>query len=368
MPKKDYYKLLGVNENATKEEIKKAYKRLAKKYHPDLNKDDPKAADKFKEINEAASVLADDEKRNQYDRFGTTADAFGAGGFDSANFDDFGFDFDSIFDSFFGGSGFGDIFGRSSGRRKRRGDHLRYDLEITLEEAAEGTSRTITVPRLEKCHECNGKGVKDEDDIEKCPDCNGSGVMRRSARTPFGMFTTQTTCSRCRGQGTYIKKPCKECEGSGRIEKTRKIEIKIPAGSETGTNLRVRGEGEAGEQGAESGDLFVIIHVKQHKFFERHGNDIYAEVKIPFTTAALGGKIDVPTLLEGKAELKIPSGTQTHTIFKMSGKGIPSLHGHATGSEFIKVLIEIPKSLSKKQRELLEEFDKSDKKGFLGIF
>ena len=372
---KDYYKILGVDKNATKEEIKKAYKKLAKKYHPDLNKDDPNAADKFKEINEAASVLADDEKRAQYDQFGTTAEGF-QGGFGGFNFDDLmgnifnqGFDFDNIFDSFFGGS-FGGLFGGRRGRRRKRaGDDLRYDLEITLEEAAEGTKKTISVPRLETCPECDGKGAKSKSDILECPECDGSGVVRRTQRTPFGLFATTTTCRKCRGEGHYIKNPCSECGGDGRVQRTRKIELNIPAGAETGTNLRVTGEGEAGENGAESGDLYVIIHVKDHKIFERDGNDIYVKVPISFTTAALGGSIEVPTL-HSKATLKIPPGTQTGTVFRMKGKGIHSLHGYGTGSQLVEVEVQIPKKLNKKQKDLLKDFDKTvDKKGFLkGLF
>ena len=353
---KDYYKILGVSKNATKDEVKKAYKRLAKKYHPDLNKDDPDAESKFKEINEAAAILADDEKRSQYDQFGTAESPFGGvGGF---NFEDImsGFDFDSIFESFFGGN----IFG---GRRRgpRRGSDLRYDMEITLEEAAQGTKKTIAVPRAETCPECKGTGAKSDADIVNCPDCEGTGVSRRTMRTPFGMFSTQTTCRRCHGEGSMIKNPCKKCHGEGKIEITRKIEISIPAGAETGTNLRIHGEGEAGERGAETGDLYVIIHQKKHKLFERHGNDIYTEVPVSFVTAALGEEIEVPTL-ESKAKLKIPAGTQTDTVFRMKGKGIPSLHGYGKGSELIKVIVETPKKLTKKQKELLKEFNKENKK------
>jgi molecular chaperone DnaJ len=361
---KDYYKTLGVDKNATKEEIKRAYKRLAKKYHPDLNKDNPDAEPKFKEINEAASVLADDEKRSQYDQFGTTAENFGGHGFGGFNFDDLmgnifesGFDFDSIFDSFFGGS---NIFGRRRKGRERGAD-LRYDLEITLEEAAEGAEKTITIPRLERCPDCHGKGGEGE---EECPDCHGSGVLRRTQRTPFGLFSTQTTCRKCHGEGSIISKKCQKCHGEGRVEKTRKLEIKIPAGSETGTNLRVMGEGEAGQKGAAAGNLYVIIHVKPHKIFEREGNDLYVEVLLSFTTAALGGQIEVPTL-KGKAALKIPPGTQTGTIFRMRGKGMPSLHGDGNGDQNVRVRIITPKKLSKKQKELLSQFEKTEKNNLL---
>lgn len=359
---KDYYGILGVGRNATKEEIKKAYKNLAKRYHPDLNKEEG-SAEKFKEISEAAAVLADDEKRSQYDRFGTTADQFGQGfqGFDFSDFmrgSDFGFDFDSIFESFFGGG-----FGRQR-RGPSRGSDLRYDLEITLEEAYRGTTKNITIPRLEKCGKCNGLGAEKESDIANCPDCNGTGVIRRTQRTPFGILATTTTCRKCHGNGSYIKNPCSECNGKGTVKKTRKIEIKVPAGAEEGTNLRIRGEGEAGEKGAETGDLYVIIHAAEHDAFERHGDDIYTKVPIPFAVAALGGEVEVPTL-DGKAKLKVPAGTQSNTIFRMKGKGIPYLHGHGQGNENVEVIVEVPKKLTKKQKELLKEFDKeSGRKGF----
>lgn len=358
---KDYYQILGVEKNATKEEIKKAYKNLAKKYHPDLNKGEG-SAEKFKEISEAAAVLADDEKRSQYDKYGTTAEQFGQGfqGFDFSDFmrsSDVGLDFDSIFESFFGG-------GFRGRRGPSRGADLRYDLEINLEEAYSGATKGITIPRLEKCGKCHGSGAENEEDIVNCADCNGSGVVRRTQRTPFGMLATTMTCRKCHGSGSYIKNPCAECNGKGIVRKTRKIEIKIPAGAEEGTNLRIKGEGEEGEKGAGTGDLYVIVHMKEHDVFERHGDDIYVKIDIPFAIAALGGEIEVPTL-GGKAKLKIPSGTQSNTIFRMKGKGIPYLHGYGTGNENVEVIVEVPKKLSKKQKELLKEFDKeSGKKGF----
>jgi len=361
---KDYYNTLGVDKNATKEEIKKAYKKLAKKYHPDLNKDKD-STEKFKEINEAAAVLADDEKRTQYDQYGTTAEQFG-NGFQGFDFSDFmgqggGFDFDSIFEGFFGGRS---PFGRRSG--PKRGADLRYDLEITLEEAATGITKHIIIPRLEQCTKCHGSGAESESDIVNCPDCNGSGMQRRTQRTPFGLFATTTTCRKCQGQGKYIKKECQVCDGTGVVKKTRKIEIKVPAGAEEGTNLRVVKEGEAGEKSAEPGDLYIIIYVKEHDIFERQGDDIYVKIPIPFTIASLGGEVEVPTL-EEKAKLKIPAGTQNNTIFRMNGKGIPYLHGHGTGNENVEVIVEVPERLSRKQKELLKEFEKESKKK-KGIF
>ena len=359
---KDYYNTLGVEKTATKEEIKKAYKKLAKKYHPDLNKNND-STEKFKEINEAAAVLADDEKRTKYDQFGTTADQFkGFEGFDFSDIMSSGnFDFESIFEGFFGGRG---PFRASRG--PSRGDDLRYDIEITLNEAAEGATKHIVVPRLESCPKCHGSGAESESDIVSCPDCNGSGIQRRSQRTPLGIFQTQTTCGKCRGQGKYIKNECAVCDATGVVKKTRKLEIKVPAGAEEGTNLRLVKEGEAGEKGAASGDLYVVIHVKEHDVFERHGDDIYVKVPIPFTIATIGGEIEVPTL-NGKAELKIPAGTQNNTIFRMKDHGIPYLHGDGRGNQNVEVFIEVPEKLSKKQKEILREFDKElkKKKGFL---
>jgi len=363
---KDYYKILGVSENTSKEEIKRAYKRLAKKYHPDLNKEDHADAEKFKEINEAASILGDDKKRAQYDRFGKTTEGFGPGasGFDfnDFGFSDFGFDFEDIFDTFFSRG-----FGRHS-RGPRRGADLRYEMEITLEEAAFGAKKHISVPRMEKCKECNGSGAKSSLDITTCDKCNGSGHIQQTRRTPFGIFSTTTVCPKCRGEGKIIKNPCPECEGTGRVHHDRKIEITIPKGIDNNNELRIAGGGEAGIKNGSSGDLYVVIHVKQHELFEREENDIYCEIPVSFAQAALGSEIDVPTL-KGKAKLNIPAGTQTNTIFRMKGKGIPDLHGYGTGSQNIKVIIETPTKLTKKQKELLKEFEKESKKekGFFGF-
>ena len=274
------------------------------------------------------------------------------------------FDFENIFEGFFGGRS---PFGGGRRRGPRRGADLRYDLEITLNEAAEGITKHIVIPRLEQCTKCQGSGAESDSDIVSCSDCEGSGVQRRTQRTPFGIFQTQTTCGKCRGQGKYIKKECAVCDGTGVVKKTRKLEIKVPAGAEEGTNLRIAGEGEAGEKGASTGDLYVIIYVKEHEIFERQGDDIYVKVPIPFTIAALGGEIEVPTLNE-KAKLKIPSGTQNNTIFRMKDKGIPYLHGNGKGDQNVEVVIDVPEKLNKKQKELLKEFEKESKKkkGFLG--
>jgi len=362
---KDYYDVLGVSKNATKEEIKKAYKGLAKKYHPDLNKSNPDAEKKFKEINEAASILGDDEKRQQYNQFGD-ADAFkraggqGFGGYDFGGFGDFAsFDFGDIFDKFFSGGGMRQ-------RGPATGQSIRADIEISLEDAANGVTKTLEIPRVESCGHCKGSGAESELDIKSCNECNGSGVSKRTQRTPFGTFATTTTCGTCRGRGKIVERECRKCDGTGLVKNERRIQINVPAGAEEGTNLRVTGEGEAGEYGARPGDLYVVIHVAEHKVFQRDGDDLYVKVGVSFATAALGGEIEVPTL-EGKATLKIPSGTQTGTTFRMRGKGIPFLHGRGSGDENVEISIEVPKKLSKKQKELLREFSKtSKKKGLFG--
>lgn len=363
----DYYEILGVKKDATKAEIKKAYKKLAKKYHPDINKGSD-AADKFKKINEAAAVLGDDQKRQQYDQYGKTADQFG-NGFQGFDFSDFGFgsgndfDFGDIFDTFFGGGA--SPFGRRRRSGPQRGASLRYDLEISLEEASTGITKEIVVPRLERCEKCNGSGAKSQSDIVSCPECNGAGVVRRAQRTPFGMFSTTANCAKCKGKGQYIKHECSACDGTGVVRKTRNIKVKIPAGAQSGTNLRIVGEGEAGEKGAPSGDLYVMVHVKDHEIFERHGDDIYIKIHLPFTIASLGGEIEVPTL-KGKAKLKIPAGTQSNTTFRMRDKGIPYLQSLGSGDQNVEVIISVPKKLNKKQKDLLKQFEKESKnKSFL---
>jgi len=361
---KDYYKILGVDKNASKEEIKRAYKRLAKKYHPDLNKD-ADASEKFKEINEAASVLADDNKRAQYDQFGT-ADfkGFDFGGFNFGDFNFGSFNFDDIFDMFTGG-GFRSYTRKRSGAV--RGNDLRYDLEIELEDAAFGSDKEILVPKFVKCTKCHGSGAEHNSDVKNCDECNGSGYVRKTTRTPFGIFQQSGTCRRCGGEGKVIKNPCTICDGSGRVHKNTKLKIKIPNGVKTGTQLRVEGEGEAGARGGSSGDLYVFINIKDHNIFDRKGNDIYIDIPISFALAALGGEIEVPTLDGKKAKLKIPSGTQTDTLFRLKGKGIPNLRSYGTGDEKVRVVVQVPKRLNKKQKDLLKQFEKElGKKGVLG--
>lgn len=361
---KDYYEVLGVGKNASKEDIKEAYKKLAKQYHPDLNKN-PNAAEKFKEINEAAAVLSDEQKKAQYDHHGAEGgQASGFSGFDYSDFmsdiGDFGFDFDNIFESFFGGKR------GPRARRRQRGSDLRYDMEIELEDAAFGSSKTIEIPRLEECDKCKGTGAENKSDIVTCNECGGRGAMTRNQRTPFGIFSTTTTCRKCRGEGKYVKNECLQCDGKGFVRKTRKIEVKIPRGAVDGTNLRIQGGGEAGDKGTSPGDLYIVTHIKPHKVFERRSNDVYAKAKIPFTTAALGGEIEVPTL-KGKAGLKVPPCTQSNTVFSMKGLGIPDLHNNYLGDEYVEVIISVPEKLTKKQRQILEDFEKeTGKKGFFG--
>jgi molecular chaperone DnaJ len=369
---KDYYKTLGVSKDSSREDIKKAYKRLAKKYHPDVNKE-LGAAEKFKEINEAASVLGDDQKREQYDRFGTTD--FGAGapgaGFDFSGFGDINdFDFGDIFESLFTGGSFG---GFRSGTRRggpKRGSDLRYDLEVDLEEAVAGGEKHIIIPRYERCKKCDGTGAASKDSVIDCPECDGRGVSTRTQRTPFGIFQSTTTCRRCRGEGKVIEKPCTECGGAGRTEEERKIKVDIPPGVESGTTLRLSGQGEAGEKGGRAGDLYVVTHVRKHEIFERKGTDLYVQVPISFVSAVLGGELDVPTIA-GKARLKIPSGTQSNTLFKMKNKGVPSIDGAFTGDQYVRVVVHTPENLNAKQKKILKDFAESmgdkitPKKGFL---
>lgn len=352
--KKDYYELLDVSKQASDDEIKKAYRKLARKYHPDVNRDNPKeAAEKFKEINEAYEVLSNSEKRAQYDQFGHAAfdpsQGGGSGGF-GAGAGGFG----DIFDMFFGQSGFGGGFGgRPQG--PERGSDLRYDMEIKFEDAAFGLETEITIPRTENCNTCHGSGAAPGTHAETCPQCKGSGQQQVVQNTPFGRMVNVKTCDRCRGEGKIVKTPCRECNGKGKIRARRTIKIKIPAGVDTGSRLRVTNEGEAGTRGGPHGDLYVYIIVKQHSIFTREGNDVLCEIPISFVQAALGDEVQVPTL-DGKVALKIPEGTQTGTIFRVKEKGIPHLRGHGRGDQHVKIKVMTPKKLTEKQKELLMEF------------
>lgn len=364
---RDYYEVLGVPRNASIDDIKKAYRKLAKKHHPDLNKG-PDATEKFKEINEAASVLGDPKKKENYDRFGSASEGFagaGNGGFDFSGFGG-NVDVDELFERFFGG-GFGFGEERARGRRSRKGSDLAFELEVSLEEASTGVSRTVTIPRLEKCTDCKGSGAASPDAIGDCADCGGSGVVRRMQRIAFGTFTTTAQCGRCRGSGKVVSDPCRQCHGKGRVEKVRKIDVRIPAGVDSGHRLRISGEGEAGEHGSSPGDLYIVIRVGPHRVFDRRGNDLFLDVPVSFATAAMGGEVDIPTL-DGKAALRIPSGTQTGTVFRMKGKGIPDIDTGERGDENVKVIVSVPQKLSKRQHELLSEFAREEEKSGKGVF
>jgi molecular chaperone DnaJ len=351
MTQKDYYNILGVEKTATQEHIKKAYKKLAKKYHPDLNKEKG-ASEKFKEINEAAAILGDPKKRQQYDQFGTA----------EGNFNDFsfsGFNFGDIFDQFF--SGFG-------GRREQRGRDMLAHIDLTLEEVAEGVTKKIRITGQVQCIECKGKGTTHKHGLAACDDCHGTGTQRITRRTPFGVFSQSTICSTCHGSREKIVKPCDTCHGTGSIHDKRDIEVKIPAGVQDSMQIRSPGKGEQSTRGSTPGDLYVSIHVLPHNIFQRQDNDLYIKVPLPFVTAALGGEIDIPTLT-GKTTLKIPSGTPSGTVFRIKNKGLSSLKGYGKGAELVDVYIDVPKKLNKKQQELLQEFSGIKgvkKKGWFG--
>ena len=355
MKKRDYYEILGLDRNADKKEIKKAYRKLALKYHPDKNPSKD-AEEKFKEISEAYAVLYDDEKRNMYDQYGhagidqsySSEDIFR--GVDFSNiFRGMGFDFDNIFEQFFGTR-----TGYSRRSYAQRGSDLQYGIDITLEDAYNGLKTEINIPRVELCNICNGDGSEPGTSPRRCNSCDGSGQISQSRRTPFGMFTQVTTCNKCRGQGKIITKYCRNCKGSGRIKVSRGIDLRIPAGVDDGSQLRLRGEGEVGEAGP--GDLYVQIHVKEHPRFDRHGSDLYTHKEISFPEAALGTKIDVKTIDGQNGRLRIPEGTQNGSVFKIRGKGMPDLHGRGYGDLFVETNVKIPKNLSRKAKKLLEEF------------
>jgi molecular chaperone DnaJ len=347
MAKQDYYELLEVPRNASEADIKKAYRRLAMKYHPDRNPDDQGAEEKFKEAKEAYDVLSDARKRAAYDQFGhagVDAAAAGAGGYSAR-----GASFSDIFDDVFG-----DIFGGARGGRRStvfRGADLRYDLDLGLENAVQGTTVRIRVPTQVTCATCEGSGAKKGTSPVTCTTCGGQGQVRMQQ----GFFSIQQTCPRCKGRGTVVSEPCPTCKGQGRTQETRTLSVKIPPGIDTGDRIRLAGEGEAGEGGGPPGDLYVQIRVKPHPIFTREGNDLYCEMPIAFTTAALGGEVDAPTL-EGRVKLRIPAETQSGKLFRLRGKGVRSVHGHDTGDLLCRVIIETPVNLSDRQKELLREF------------
>ena len=358
MSKRDYYEVLGVSKTATQDELKKAYRKLARKYHPDLHKDNPEAAEKFKECNEAYSVLSDEQKRAQYDQFGPEAfenggmgGGPGAGGF--GGFGGFGGSgMEDIFDMFFGGQGRG---GRSNNAGPQRGADLRYDMEITFEEAAFGVEKEISLKRAERCEHCHGEGAEPGSKVETCPECHGSGYVRFTQNTMFGQMVNERPCSRCHGEGKIISNPCKECGGSGTVKKTKKLKVKIPAGVDNGSRLRVGGEGEAGLKGGPSGDLYVYLYVKPHKFFERDGTTVLCEVPINIVQATLGAEIKVPTL-DGQVTMKVPEGTQPGKVMRLKGKGIPSLRGGGRGDQLVRMKVVVPTKLTDKQKDALQKF------------
>jgi molecular chaperone DnaJ len=344
--RRDYYEVLGVERQASQEEIKKAYRKLALKFHPDRNPGNKEAEEKFKEASAAYQILGDPERRAQYDRFGHAAfeQQGGFGGFDfSAGFEDL---FSDIFGDFFGAGR-----GRSRGRA-RRGDDLRYDLEIKFEEAAFGCEKKLSVPRWKSCGGCAGRGTKGGTAPKTCPSCRGSGQIRFQQ----GFFSIAKTCSQCSGEGSIIADPCATCGGSGRVRVAQQLSVKIPAGVDTGSRLKLRGEGEAGLGGGPAGDLYVVVSVKEHPLFHRQGRDIVCEIPVSFTQLSLGAEIEVPTLDDDKAKLKIPAGTQTGTVFRLKDKGITDLQGYGRGDELVRVHVEVPRKLTARQRELLEEY------------
>lgn len=344
MAKEDYYKILGVSRNASDADLKKSYRRLAMKFHPDRNQDNPDAEEQFKQAKEAYEVLSDPKKRSAYDQFGHAGvDASAGGGFSGA---------DAFSDIF--GDVFGDIFGGSRRSGPSRGADLRYDLELSLEEAVKGHEIKIRVPIMVTCDHCGGSGAKKGSTPVTCSTCNGMGNVRMQQ----GFFSVQQTCPACRGQGKQIKDPCRVCHGSGRVQDTKTLSVTVPPGVDTGDRIRLSGEGEAGEPGARPGDLYVQIHVREHPIFTRDGANLYCEVPISFPTATLGGELEVPTL-EGKIKLKIPPETQTGKLFRLRGKGVKPVRGGGPGDLLCRVQIETPVHLTKEQKELIERLEES---------
>ncbi len=362
--KRDYYELLGVQRNATEDEIKKAYRKMAMKYHPDRNPNNAEAAEKFKEVSEAYEVLSDAPKRQRYDQYGHDGlkSAFGPGGFDFGRDFSHSGDFQDIFSSLFGGGGggiFGDMFGGGGQRRRsrdgsQRGADLRFDLEIDLEEAIFGVERNIDLPVTEACGECNGTGAAKGSSRESCRQCGGQGSVVSNG----GFIQFQQTCPVCRGEGTIIRTPCKKCNGAGRVKVRRNLSLRIPAGVETGSRLRVTGKGEGGVRGGPAGDLYVILHVRDHDIFERQGEDLACTVPVSPDVAALGGDLPVPTP-DGLATLKLPHSTPNGKVFRLRGKGVPNLNGAGAGDLHVRISVEVPSHLSSSQKRLLQSFAES---------
>lgn len=354
--KRDYYEVLGVPRSATEEDIRHAFRRLARQYHPDVNRE-PGAEARFKEVNEAYEVLSDPQKRRYYDQFGHAgAQGFGSGmgGFGGmGGFEHFGFE--DIFETFFG-------MGRTATAARRspqRGADLRYDLRLSFEEAVFGCEKQLEIPGWEECPECNGSGAEPGSQPTRCPKCNGTGEIRHAQRSIFGQFVNITTCDRCQGEGTILTTPCRKCQGSGRTRRVRKLMVTIPPGVDESSRIRLNGEGEMGTRGGPRGDLYVQIHVDPHPFFKRQGNDLVCEVPINFTQAALGDIIDVPTVDGVKCKVRIPAGTQSGAVFRVKDKGVPYLGSSGRGDQQVRVRVDIPKNLTDEQRALLLKLSKS---------
>ena len=352
--KRDYYEVLGVTKGASDDEIKKAYKKMARKYHPDLNPDNKEAEEKFKEVNEAYEVLSDPNKKARYDQYGHAGvdPNFGAGaGFDG-NFD-FG-DLGDIFGSFFGG-GFGGGGRRSNPNAPQRGESIRLSLTISFEEAAFGCEKEVAVDRMEQCGTCGGNGCAAGTTPEICPDCHGTGQVQVRRQTPMGVFATSSPCGRCGGKGKIIHQPCSDCRGSGSVRKRKTIKASIPAGIDNGQTISIRGQGHAGKNGGPAGDLLITITVRPHELFRREGTSVLCEAPITFAQAVLGAELEIPTI-DGKVKYDLPEGTQSGTTFRLKGKGIPSINGRGRGDQYVTVYIETPRNLNKEQKEALKKF------------
>jgi molecular chaperone DnaJ len=359
MAKRDYYEILGIERGASEEEIKKAFKKAALKYHPDRNPDNKEAEEKFKEMNEAYQVLSDPEKKSRYDQYGS--EDFGGSGFSGSS------DF-----SGFGGFGdiFGDIFGGGFSSRNqngpRKGADLEYNISLTFEEAVFGVEKEISITRNEKCETCGGSGAKAGTSPKTCDKCGGNGQIKVQRNTAFGSFASMSTCDKCGGKGQTIAEPCKTCHGAGKERKNRKIKVNVPGGVDTGNVMPLRGQGEPGEKGGPSGDLYINIRVAPHKIFKRNGNDIHIETHISFGYSALGIEIKVPTV-DGDVKYKVPAGTQPGTVFRLKGKGIPRVNGHGRGDQYVKVIVDVPKSLNDKQKEALKLFMQASGESIEGL-
>ena len=373
--KRDYYEVLGISKGASEEEIKKAYKKLARKYHPDMNPGDKEAEEKFKEINEANEVLSDPEKKARYDQFGFagvdpnygagTGSAYGAGGFDFGDLGD-------IFGSFFGGGFGGGV--RANPNAPTRGESLRTSVNISFEEAAFGCEKEVSIDRVEQCPDCHGSGCAKGTTAEVCPDCRGSGVIQQRRQTPLGYMSTSAPCQRCGGRGKIIHQPCPTCGGKSMVRRRKTIKVTIPAGIDNGQTISLRGQGNAGRNGGPAGDLLIVVSVRPHEIFRREGTSVLCEAPITFTQAALGAELEIPTI-DGKVKYTIPEGTQSGTTFRLKGKGIPGLNGRSRGDQYVTVNIETPRNLNREQKEALRKFSEllgeknyEEHKGFFGKF